>query len=140
MDLVWLVPVTGIIAVLFAFWLARNVLSRDKGTPEMQAIADMIFEGSMAFLRRQYGTIAVLSLVVAAGVGVLVATVSEGVRTVVFAQGALNYGERVVSPTEEGILTAVAFLTGAAASGLSGYIGMYISVRSNLRVASAAQR
>ncbi len=140
MDLVWLVPVTGVIAVLFAFWLARNVLSKDSGTPEMQAIADMIFEGSMAFLRRQYGTIAVLSLVVAVGVGVLVASMSEGVRAIVFAGGALDYGDRVVSPTEEGILTAVAFLAGAAASGLSGYIGMYISVRSNLRVASAAQR
>ena len=140
MDLVWLVPATGIVAVLFAFWLARSVLRSDAGTPEMQQIADMIFEGSMAFLRRQYGTIALLSVVVAAGVGVLVASVSEGVRAIVFSDNALNYGDRVVSPTEEGILTAVAFLAGAAASGLSGYIGMYISVRSNLRVASAAQR
>ncbi|MSQ30488.1 MAG: sodium-translocating pyrophosphatase [Dehalococcoidia bacterium] len=141
MELVWLVPVTGVLAVLFAFWLARSVLSRDKGTPEMQAIADMIFEGSMAFLRRQYGTIAVLALVVAAGVGVLVASVSDGVREIVFAKGVLNYGDQpVVSATQEGLLTAIAFLAGAAASGLAGYVGMYISVRSNLRVASAAQR
>ncbi len=140
MDLVWLVPTTGVLAVLFAFWLARNVLTSDAGTPEMQTIADMIFEGSMAFLRRQYGTIAVLAVVVAGVVGVLVASVSDGVREIVFANSTIDYGERVVSPTEEGILTALAFLAGAAASGLSGYIGMYISVRSNLRVASAAQR
>ncbi len=140
MDLVWLVPVTGLLAVAFATWLARNVLSHDAGTPAMQEIADMIFEGSMAFLRRQYGTIAALSVVIAVAVGALVTGVSEGVRTILLDGNTIAYGERVVSPTEEGLLTAIAFLAGAAASGLSGYIGMYISVRSNLRVASAAQR
>src|SRR4051794_36817725 len=84
MDLVWLVPVTSALAVLFALWLARDVLSRDTGTPAMQDIAGMIFEGAMAFLRRQYSTIAVLALVVAVVVGVLVAAVSEGVKAIVF--------------------------------------------------------
>ena len=63
MDLVWLVPVTGVLSVVFALWLARDVLGRDTGNAAMQDIAGMIFEGAMAFLRRQYGTIAVLSLV-----------------------------------------------------------------------------
>ncbi|MEI6136741.1 MAG: sodium/proton-translocating pyrophosphatase, partial [Chloroflexota bacterium] len=84
MDLVWLVPVTSIMAVLFALWLARDVLSRDTGTAAMQDIAGMIFEGAMAFLRRQYGTIAMLALVVAVLVGALVASVSEGVKAIVF--------------------------------------------------------
>ena len=52
----------GILAILFALWLARDVLSRDTGTPEMQEIAGMIFEGAMAFLRRQYTTIAALAI------------------------------------------------------------------------------
>ncbi|MSQ42277.1 MAG: sodium-translocating pyrophosphatase, partial [Dehalococcoidia bacterium] len=140
MDLVWLVPVAGALAVLFALWLARDVLSRDTGTPAMQDIAGMIFEGAMAFLRRQYGTIAVLALVVAALVGALVALVSEGVKAIVFEGNALEYGGQVIGPVEEGVLTGIAFLLGAAASALSGYIGMYISVRSNLRTAAAAQK
>ena len=62
MGLIWLVPVTGIGAILFAFWLAQDVLRRPAGTPQMQEIAGMIFEGAMAFLRRQYRTIAIMSI------------------------------------------------------------------------------
>ena len=58
MELVWLVPVTGIAAVLFALWLAWDVLRRATGTAAMQEIGGMIFEGAMAFLSRQYRTIA----------------------------------------------------------------------------------
>ena len=47
----------GIIAVLFAIYLARDVLARDTGTPEMEAVAGTIFEGAVAFIRRQYTTI-----------------------------------------------------------------------------------
>ena len=79
MDLVWLVPVTGVLSVVFALWLARDVLGRDTGNAAMQDIAGMIFEGAMAFLRRQYGTIAMLSVVVAVLIAVLVSAVSEGV-------------------------------------------------------------
>ncbi|MFA7249629.1 MAG: sodium-translocating pyrophosphatase [Dehalococcoidia bacterium] len=140
MDLVWLVPITGVLAVLFALWLARDVLSRDTGTPAMQDIAGMIFEGAMAFLRRQYGTIAILALVVSVVISVLVTAVSEGVKEIVFSGGALQYGDIVIEPLREGVLTGVAFLLGAFASGLAGYIGMYISVRSNLRTAAAAQK
>jgi len=63
MTLVWMVPVTGAAAVLFALWLAYDVLRRDTGTPAMQEIAGMIFEGAMAFLSRQYRTIAILAIV-----------------------------------------------------------------------------
>ena len=141
MDLVWMVPVTSIMAVLFALWLARDVLSRDTGTAAMQDIAGMIFEGAMAFLRRQYGTIAMLALVVAVLVGALVASVSEGVKAIVFDEKlrTLVYGDIAVTPMTEGVLTGLSFLLGAAASGIAGYIGMYISVRSNIRTAAAAQ-
>ena len=53
-----MIPVAGFAAVLYALCLAWDVLRRDAGTPEMQDVASMIFEGAMAFLRRQYGTIA----------------------------------------------------------------------------------
>jgi K(+)-stimulated pyrophosphate-energized sodium pump len=140
MELVWLVPVAGIGAALFAFWLAWDVLRRDTGTPEMQEIAGMIFEGAMAFLRRQYGTIAALAVATAVVIGLIVGGVSEGVKAITFDGTNLGFGETVVGHWEEALLTAIAFLVGAAASALSGYIGMFIAVRSNLRTAAAAQR
>ncbi|MBF6600096.1 MAG: sodium-translocating pyrophosphatase [Dehalococcoidia bacterium] len=140
MELVWLVPVTGIAAALFALWLARDVLSRDTGTPAMQEIAGMIFEGAMAFLSRQYKTIAAMAVITAVVLGFIVAGVSEGVRTLSFDGTTINFGEIVVSRWQEGLLTSIAFLVGAACSGLAGYIGMFIAVRSNLRTAAAAQK
>src|SRR5438876_3326201 len=120
MGLVWIVPVVGVLAILFAMGLARDVLSRDPGTPAMQQVAGMIFEGAMAFLNRQYRTIGTLAVLTAVLIGVLV--------------GAFAHN------TTEGVLTSIAFLLGAFCSSISGYIGMYISVRSNLRTASAATR
>ncbi len=72
MDLVWIIPVACAVAVLFALWLARDVLSRDTGTPAMQEIGGMIFEGAMAFLSRQYRTIAIFAVLTAVVVGVIV--------------------------------------------------------------------
>ena len=66
------VLLAGIIAVLFAAWLARDVLSQDRGTKAMQEVAGLIFEGAMAFLNRQYRTIAVFALVAAVIIGVLI--------------------------------------------------------------------
>jgi len=86
----------------------------------MQAIADTIFEGAVAFLWRQYITIARLALVTAVIIGFLVGYFDKDVKM--------------------GIYTAVAFLVGSAASALAGIIGMYVSVKSNLRCASAATR
>src|SRR5579885_3227324 len=120
MGIVWVVPIVGVLAILFALWLAKDVLSRDPGTSGMQQVAGMIFEGAMAFLNRQYRTIAMLAIVTAVIIGVLVG---------VFAGNGT-----------EGVLTGIAFILGAFCSSVSGYIGMYVSVRSNLRTASAATR
>src|SRR3954469_20420062 len=122
------VPIAGLIAVGFAAYLARDVLGRDTGTPEMQEVASTIVEGATAFLRRQYTTITILAVVSAILVGILLAVIPYS-----------NAGT-TVSQTTLGLITAVAFLLGAACSGVSGYIGMYVAVRANLRTASAAQR
>ena len=45
-GLFWIVPISGVLTVLFVIWLARNVLSRDTGTPKMKEIGDMIFQGA----------------------------------------------------------------------------------------------
>ena len=123
-----MIPVAAVVGILFALYLARDVLSRDRGTPEMQAIAGTIFEGAMAFLRRQYTTISILAVITAVLVGILIALIPKSTE---------GTG---VSATTLGILTSVSFLLGAVASGLSGFIGMYVAVQTNLRTASAARR
>ncbi|MHB8575121.1 MAG: sodium/proton-translocating pyrophosphatase, partial [Dehalococcoidia bacterium] len=80
MGLVIIVPIMSAVAVLFALWLARDVLARETGTPAMQTVADTIFEGAMAFLKRQYRTIAILSIVVAIVIGVVVAITATAVK------------------------------------------------------------
>ncbi|GAF79719.1 unnamed protein product, partial [marine sediment metagenome] len=120
MELVWTVPVIGGLAILFALWLASDVLRRDPGSQKMQDIAGTIFEGAMSFLRRQYQTIAVLALVTAVVVGAVVGYFDESLKI--------------------GVYTGIAFIVGAVCSAISGFIGMYVAVRSNSRCASAATR
>jgi K(+)-stimulated pyrophosphate-energized sodium pump len=129
-QLIWLVPIAGVLAVLFAGWLAWDVIKRDRGTREMQDIADRIFEGAMAFLRRQYGTIATLAVVAAIAIGIVLAVLAKETSEVVVTYGAAGVGWR----------TAVAFLVGAFCSGLAGFIGMIIAVKANLRTAAGAAR
>jgi K(+)-stimulated pyrophosphate-energized sodium pump len=119
----------GIIAVLFALYLARDVLARDTGTPEMQAVAGTIFEGAVAFIRRQYSTIGILAVVGAVVIGIVI-TVFETKDVADTATFGLDLGWR----------TGLAFLVGAACSMASGIIGMYISVKANVRTAAAARR
>jgi K(+)-stimulated pyrophosphate-energized sodium pump len=133
MALLWLVPIAGVGAILFALWLARDVLRRDPGPPAMRDIADRILEGAMAFLRRQYGTIAYLSVGVALLLGLLLAFLS---RTDITGDGVVDIADTLGL----GWRTALAFLVGAFCSGLSGFIGMYLAVKSNVRVAAAAAR
>ncbi|MPZ48450.1 MAG: sodium-translocating pyrophosphatase [Dehalococcoidia bacterium] len=135
-----LIPVAGAAAVLYALWLARDVLSRDPGTPAMQEIGGMIFEGAMAFLSRQYRTIAIFALLTAILIGGVVGAISEGVKNIEFISGQVSYTDVEVGQWTEGALTGISFLVGAFCSGLAGYIGMFIAVRSNVRTAAAAQK
>jgi len=126
----WIVPVAGIAAVIFALYLARDVLSRDKGPQAMQDVADTIREGADAFVKRQYTTIGLLALVGAAIIGIVIAIVET--------REVADVPDLAGGPI--GIMTAIAFLVGAACSMASGIIGMTISVRSNVRTAAAARR
>jgi len=123
------IPVAGIIAVLFAIYLARDVLSRDKGTQAMQDVGDMIREGADAFIKRQYTTIGILAIVGAIVIGIVIA-LFEGE----------DVADTAIFGVDLGWRTGIAFLVGAACSMASGIIGMYISVRSNVRTAAAARR
>jgi len=126
----WIVPVAGVLTVLFAAWLAIGIMRRPTGTPKMKEIGDMIFEGAWAFLKRQYGTIAIYTIVVAIIIGVIVAILPP--------EEALQ--KAGYDPMSIGWHTAIAFLVGAICSGVSGFIGMYIAVKSNVRCAAAAQK
>jgi K(+)-stimulated pyrophosphate-energized sodium pump len=129
-DLIqWVVPVAGAAAILFALYLARDVLGRDTGTDAMRDVADTIYEGALAFIRRQYMTIGLLAVVGAVVIGIVITIFErEGIA------------ETDVFGVELGWRTGVAFLVGAACSMASGIIGMFISVKSNVRTASAARR
>jgi K(+)-stimulated pyrophosphate-energized sodium pump len=120
---------SGLIAVAFALYLARDVLRRDTGTKEMEAVAATIFEGAVAFIRRQYSTIAILALVGAVGIAILISAFETA-----------DVADTSIFGPELGIRTGIAFLVGAACSMASGIIGMFISVKANVRTAAAARR
>ena len=126
MSLIWVVPVSGLLALAFVIYLAYTVLRRDTGTKEMQEVAATIHEGAVAFIFRQYTTIAILAIVTAIVIGVLVGAFEK-------------FSETGIVGTALGVKTGIAFLVGAAASALSGIIGMYVAVKSNVRCASAAR-
>ena len=124
-NYIWVPIVAGLLAILFAAYLANYVLRKDTGTPAMQEVANAIFEGAMAFLNRQYRTIttlAVFAAIVVAGVLYMLSSGSDATK--------FDLAWR----------TALAFLIGALCSGVAGYIGMYVAVKSNSRTASAATR
>jgi K(+)-stimulated pyrophosphate-energized sodium pump len=108
----------SVVALIFAGYLAKYVLQQGTGTVEMQQIAAAIREGAEAFLKRQYRTIGLMTL----GLAVLMFIV---------------YG--FVKDWDTSVKMTFAFVLGAVCSALSGYIGMYISIRANVRTAHAAR-
>jgi K(+)-stimulated pyrophosphate-energized sodium pump len=123
------IPIAGLLAVGFAIYLARDVLSRDTGTKEMMDVSATINEGAVAFIKRQYLTIGALALVAAFVIGTVIALLETK-----------NVADTGTFGLDLGIRTGVAFAVGAACSMACGIIGMLVSVKANVRVASAARR
>ena len=136
--LLWLIPIAGIVAILFAGYLARDVLSRDQGTQAMQDVAGTIFEGAVAFIRRQYTTIGIIALFAAVIIGIVITLVET--PAVADVPELTNPALGSFAGLPIGLMTAFAFLVGAACSMASGIIGMFVAVRTNVRTASAARR
>ncbi len=109
-SLLYSAPLAGIIGLIFAGYLVLYILKLDAGSDRMKEIASAIQEGAMAYLNRQYRTVAVIAVILT----ILIAL-------------AINAE------------TAVAFVLGAVMSAAAGYLGMNISVRSNVRCANAAK-
>jgi vacuolar-type H(+)-translocating pyrophosphatase len=130
-ELIIMLVVMGVSigGVIFSFLLARWVLKHDTGTPEMRAISDAIKEGAEAFLRRQYKTIIYISIPFA-----IALFVGYGII-----RGHKSF-DPVSSAIEFALWIALSFVAGAISSLIAGYVGMWASIRSNIRAAAAAAR
>ncbi|KAH9545664.1 hypothetical protein CY35_12G058900 [Sphagnum magellanicum] len=116
--------------MIFTAYLAQWVLAKDEGPLEMSEISDAIRDGAEGFFRTQYGAISKMAVVLA---------------FVIFS----IYLFRKTTPEQEAAglekstvasITVLSFLLGALCSGIAGYVGMWVSVRANVRVSSAARR
>ena len=110
-SVVWFAIACGVLAILYGIWASRAVLAMSAGTERMQEISAAVQEGAAAYLNRQYRTIAMVGIVIA-----------------IILLFLLKWP------------AALGFLIGAVLSGATGYIGMNISVRSNVRTTEAARQ
>ena len=110
-QLIWLVPVTGLIGFLFAVFTRLQVIRQDPGTDKMRAIADAIAEGARAFLASEYRVLVIF-------VAVLFVLIGLGTGS---------------------WITAGCFLVGSVFSTIAGYLGMSAAIRANCRTANAAR-
>ena len=110
-SVVWFAIACGVLAILYGIWASRAVLAMSAGTERMQEISAAIQEGAAAYLNRQYRTIGIVGIVITVVLLLLLSWPA-----------------------------AVGFLIGAILSGATGYIGMNISVRANVRTTEAARQ
>src|SRR5947199_2687285 len=119
----WIILVSAVAALVFAAYLRREVLAAPEGTEQMKRIARAIQEGSRAYLNRQFRTVAVFMvlLTIALYFVLPVPKNSEHVDWVI------RLGR------------SIAFILGASFSAITGFAGMWLAVRGNVRVANAAR-
>jgi K(+)-stimulated pyrophosphate-energized sodium pump len=115
-NLIYLAPVAGAIALIYAFATTAWIGGRDPGNERMQGIASQIHRGAMAFLAAEYKVLAVVVVVIA---------------------GMLAFLYR--DSTDSSWTVGLSFIVGALCSALAGYIGMRVATKANVRTAAAAR-
>jgi K(+)-stimulated pyrophosphate-energized sodium pump len=115
-DVFYLALCSSLLSIVYAIVTAFSVISKDAGSARMKEIAQAIQDGAYAFLAREYRYIAVVAVII---------------FVILWALGS-------ISP-HFGLLTAIGYLIGAVFSGLAGFIGMVVSVKSNVRTTNAAK-
>jgi K(+)-stimulated pyrophosphate-energized sodium pump len=128
-TMLWLVLGISLVALLFAWYLVRAVLAAPEGTDKMKEIATSIQEGAKAYLSRQFRTLGIFLGILTVAL-FFVLPVSDTVTTSIFGMSpelSIRLGR------------SLAFILGAGASMLTGYAGMWLAVRANVRTANAAR-
>ena len=115
-TLFWLVPLSSVLALFFAWYFYKQLMKTDEGTPQMKKIALYVRRGAMSYLRQQYKIVGLVFLVL----------------VVLFSIMAFGFGL-------QNEWVPVAFLTGGFFSGLSGYLGMKTATYASARTANAAR-
>jgi K(+)-stimulated pyrophosphate-energized sodium pump len=118
--------ISAVLAIAVGFYLQRQVLAMDTGSPKMQSIAKLIHDGAIAYLKRQFRTIGLIVIPLA----VVVFFTSSAIKK--------PNGDEALGFATAGAARTVAFLLGCIASGLTGYIGMSLATKGNVRTAAAA--
>ena len=122
----WLSAAAALLALAVGFYLVRSVMAYDEGTPKMREIAGAIQEGAWAYLKRQFRTIGLILIPLVVIVFITSTAIKKG------------DGTEALSFAQSGIFRTLAFVLGCVASGLTGYIGMTLATRGNVRTAAAA--
>ncbi|KRO47104.1 MAG: potassium transporter, partial [Acidimicrobium sp. BACL27 MAG-120823-bin4] len=126
--ILWLSGGSAVLALLVGWYLMVKVLQQDEGTDKMKEIAAAIQVGAWAYLKRQFRTIGMILV----PVGAVVFLTSVAIEK--------PNGESALSFVSSGLYRTISFVLGCVASGLTGYIGMTLATRGNVRTAAAARR
>ena len=121
----------AILALLVGWFLVIQVLKQEEGTDKMKEIAEAIQVGAWAYLKRQFRTIGMILI----PVGAVVFFTSVAIN-----KPEVDGGGEALSQIQSGLYRTIAFVLGCVASGLTGYIGMTLATRGNVRTAAAARR
>lgn len=115
-TIIYLIPVAGVLALLFTYIRAKWVAKQEVGTEKMERISQHIAKGAMAFLKAEYRVLSVFVIIVAILLGIQGATAENS-----------------------SWLVSVSFIVGALCSGLAGFIGMRVATKANVRTTNAAR-
>jgi len=115
-NLVFILPLFGVIALIFVFWKSSWVSKQEIGTEKMERISNHIAVGAMAFLKAEYKVLSIFVI---------------GLAVLLGFKGSLE--------TQSNALVALSFVVGALCSGLAGFIGMKVATKANVRTTNAAR-